>query len=126
MSTKKRERFTEEFKVAVVREVLSGQLSQEAARRKYSFSGTIQVLKWMKLYEKYGVCSLILARNPQLLMRNKDKKQKPLEQLELEARIKLLEQQLEDQSLLREMYDRMIDIAEKEYKIPIRKKPNTK
>lgn len=41
-------------------------------------------------------------------------------------RIKELERLLEDEQLRSEAYRRMIDIAEKEYHVPIRKKPNTK
>jgi hypothetical protein len=51
---------------------------------------------------------------------------KPASTLELEAKIKLLERQLEDERLRAEMYDRMIDLAEKMYKIPVRKNSNTK
>jgi transposase-like protein len=45
---------------------------------------------------------------------------------ELQKRIKQLEQQLLDSQLKEEAYRRMIDIAEKELKVSIRKKPNTK
>jgi hypothetical protein len=45
---------------------------------------------------------------------------------ELERRIKELENQLLDSQLKEEAYRRMIDIAEKDLKISIRKKPNTK
>mgnify|MGYP003553276454 CR=1 FL=1 len=41
-------------------------------------------------------------------------------------KIKQLEQQLLDSQLKEEAYRRMIDIAEKELKVSIRKKPNTK
>ena len=44
----------------------------------------------------------------------------------LENRIKDLERQLEDERLRSQMYNRMIEIAETEFKVPIRKKPNTK
>ena len=44
----------------------------------------------------------------------------------LEKRIKELERLLEDEQLRSEAYSRIIDIAEKEFHIPIRKKPNTK
>jgi transposase len=121
----KRGQYTEEFKRKVVCEVLSGAISKEAAKRKYDLRGNTQVLQWLRIYEKYGVCRLPLARNSYLSMPQK-KKIKPGLQSELEARIKLLEQRLEDESLLREMYSRMINIAEKEYKIDIRKKSNTK
>lgn len=43
-----------------------------------------------------------------------------------EARIKELERLLEDEQLRSEAYSRMIDIAEKEFQVPIRKKPSTK
>ncbi|OYZ29813.1 MAG: hypothetical protein B7Y24_14455 [Sphingobacteriales bacterium 16-39-50] len=42
------------------------------------------------------------------------------------ARIKQLERQLEDEQLRSEAYNKMIDIAERELNIPIRKKSNTK
>lgn len=45
---------------------------------------------------------------------------------ELEKRIKKLERLLADEQLRSEAYQRIIDIAEKEFHIPIRKKPNTK
>ena len=44
----------------------------------------------------------------------------------LEKRIKELERLLEDEQLRSEAYNRIIDIAEKEFNLPIRKKPNTK
>ena len=44
------------------------------------------------------------------------------QQLEIE----LLKKELEDAKLLAQGYRRMIEIAEQELKIPIRKKPNTK
>jgi len=113
-------RFSEEFKRQVVLEVLSGKLSKEAAKRKYSLKGNTQVLYWIRNYQKSGRCSVSLSL-PVMA-----KQERTTKEMELESKIKLLEQQLQDQSLLREMYDRMIDIAEKEYKIPIRKKPDTK
>ena len=43
-----------------------------------------------------------------------------------QKRIELLTKELEDAKLLAEGYRRMIELAEKELKISIRKKPNTK
>ena len=43
-----------------------------------------------------------------------------------QEKIKFLEKELEDAKLLAEGYRRMIEIAESELKIPIRKKPNTR
>lgn len=120
-----RGQYSEQFKKQVVLEVLSGKISKEAAKRKYRLKGNTQVLRWLRYYEQYGVCSLTLSRNSYQSMSQKKKEKSP-EHLALEAKIKQLEQRLEDESLLKEMYSRMIDIAEREYKIPIRKKSNTK
>jgi transposase len=57
-------------------------------------------------------------------LKNKSAKKSPrtAEQQEID----LLKKQLEDARLLAEGYRRMIEIAETELKLPIRKKPNTK
>jgi len=49
-----------------------------------------------------------------------------LSEATLLTRIKELECQLEDEQLRSEAYNRMIDIAERNLNIPIRKKSNTK
>jgi transposase-like protein len=120
----KNQRYSEDFKLKIVKEVLSGELSNLEAKQKYRLGGNSDVSKWVKYYKEYGVCSLSLVQKPSFV------KDKPLPnrptKLQLEAQIKLLEQKLQDESLLREMYSRMIDIAEREYKISIRKKPGAK
>lgn len=45
---------------------------------------------------------------------------------ELKARIARLERELEDARLMRDFYDEMINIAEKDFNIPIRKKGGAK
>ena len=55
---------------------------------------------------------------------DKSKKSQPLTQEQ--EQIEFLKKELEDAKLLAEGYRRMIEIAESELKIPIRKKPNTK
>lgn len=109
------------FKLQVVAEVESGELSIKGALRKYGIQAHSTVLTWIR---KYGTFDR--EYQVQRLM-NKTPEQKILE---LEQRIKLLERQkasLEKQVELAEeksiFFDIMIDIAEKEYKIPIRKKP---
>ena len=58
----------------------------------------------------------------------KSKKQKtPVsEQTALLEKIKLLELKLEEEKLRSEMFSRMVEIAEKDLNIPIRKKYNTR
>jgi transposase-like protein len=55
---------------------------------------------------------------------DKPKKKHPL--TPEQEQIELLKKELEDAKLLAEGYRRMIEIAESELKIPIRKKPNTR
>jgi hypothetical protein len=55
-----------------------------------------------------------------------DKIDREKEPVGLQKDIQALEKQLQDAQLKVEAYELMIDIAEKEFKIPIRKKSNTK
>ena len=108
------------FKLQVVGEVERGELSQNQAKKKYGIQGASTVRNWI---EKFGN----FDRSYEL----KKKKMKSPEQkiFELEQRVKLLEKQ--NKSLAHELeqtdkkaifFDMMIDIAEQELKIPIRKK----
>ena len=126
MRVEKAGEYPEELRQKIVKEVLAGKLTKAEARTQYQIGGNSRIIEWIRNYEKYGFCTLLSAQRLPLLMPQKDNRDMPSHQQELEARIKLLESRLKDESLLREMYSRMIDIAEKEYKITIRKKSNTK
>ena len=112
--------YSQSFKLQVVREVDSGGLSATAATRKYGIQGSHTVVNWIR---KYG----ILDRDLQVkLTMDKTPEQKLLE---LEAKVRLLERQkcsLEQRLKFQQdkavMFDMMINIAEKELKVPIRKK----
>ena len=108
------------FKLQVVGEVERGELSQNQARKKYGIQGSATIRNWIEKFGKFD-------RTYEL----KSQKMKSPEQkiLELEQKIKLLERK--NKSLERELemtdkkavfFDMMIDIAEEELKIPIRKK----
>ena len=81
-----------------------------------------QILRWMR---QLGYVENNLPSRSLSLPIMSDNKPKPAVE-ELQKKIKQLEQQLLDSQLKEEAYRRMIDIAEKELKISIRKKPNTK
>lgn len=119
--------FSESFKRSVVEQVNNGLISKEEARRRYGIKSKSGILLWQRNYQKYGRCSLNLPIDTFLL---KPKKQSlaaaSSSETTLLARIKELERQLEDEQLRSDAYKRMIDIAEKELQIPIRKKSNTK
>jgi|SRR5580698_1307010 transposase len=119
-------RYSEGFKRAVIEEYVRTGRPKNEIQRRYEIKANSAIHRWLKElgymdpYENNS--KLELTTVPEMT-----KKHKPLPRLtELELRIKLLERRLEDEQLRSEMYKRMIDIAEKQYKIPIRKNSNTK
>jgi transposase-like protein len=107
------------FKLNVVQEVELGQLTVTQAKNKYGIHGRSTVLTWLRKYGNFD------WENQSPSEMSKSPSQKILE---LEAKVKLLEKQknrLEDQLKYSDdkavIFDMMINIAEKEYNIPIRK-----
>lgn len=108
------------FKLQVVGEVERGELSATAASRKYGIQGGHTVVNWLR---KYGT----FDRELQVKFTMEKTPEQKL--LELEAKVRMLEKQkksLEQQLKFQQdkaiMFDMMIDIAENELNIPIRKK----
>ena len=111
--------YSHSFKLSVVREVESGELSIKGALRRYGIQSHSTVLRWVR---KFGT----FDRELQVKFMEKSFEQKLFE---LEAQVRLLERQkasLEQQLKFQQdkaiMFDMMIDIAENELNIPIRKK----
>lgn len=107
------------FKLSVVKEVERGELSIGAAARKYGIQNPSTVTMWLRKYGNFDWQNQTPSNMP------KTPEQKILE---LEQQVKLLEKQkaflekqveTSDKKVL--IFDMMIDLAEKEYKIPIRK-----
>ena len=123
----KNQQLSESFKRHVVDQVTSGLMSKEEARRRYGIKSKSGILRWQRNFEKYGRCSLNLLIDTSFLKAKKSSTTKPdSSEAALLARVKQLERQLEDEQLRSEAYNKMIDIAERELNIPIRKKSNTK
>lgn len=108
------------FKMQVIGEVESGLIGIKAAQRKYGIQGDATVRTWLR---KYGSLDW---ENKSYLTLEKSPEQKLLE---LEAKVLLLEKQkaslekkLEETDKKVIIFDMMIDIAEEELNIPIRKK----
>lgn len=111
--------YTLTFKLNVVKEVESGQLSTIEAQKKYGIQGHATVLNWLRKYGKFDWENQTPSNMP------KSPEQRILE---LEAKVKLLEKQkaqLEHQNYIADskavIFDMMIDLAEKEYNIDVRK-----
>lgn len=126
-STVKRPTFyTEAFKRHVVEEHLRTGSPKCHIQEKYGIHGKSAIFNWMLAlgYAPVSPRTLILAPKRVIVL---EKKHKPAEGSDdARQRIEELERQLEDERLRSEMYLRMIEIAETEYKLPIRKKPGTK
>lgn len=108
------------FKLQVIQEIETGQLGIKAAQRKYGIQGNATVRTWLL---KHGSLDW---ENKSHLNLEKSPEQRLLE---LEAKVKLLEKQkaslekkLEFTDKKAIIFDMMIDVAEEELKIPIRKK----
>jgi transposase len=108
------------FKLQVVHEIESGELSMTAATRKYGIQARSSVRNWLRKYGTFDWENQTPSNMP------KSQEQKILE---LEAKVKLLEKQkafLAHQADRADrkavLFDMMIDLAEKEFNIPIRKK----
>ena len=107
------------FKMAVVQEVERTGIGVCAVARKYGIQSESTVTTWLRKYGNFDIS------NKTTKPMEKSKEQKLLE---LEERVKLLERQnnrlqheLEMKDHKVAFFDMMIDMAEKEFKIDIRK-----
>jgi transposase-like protein len=111
--------YTLTFKLNVVKEVESGELSISQAQKKYGIQGDSTIGNWLRKYGNFdweNQTPSNMAKSPEQRI------------LELEAKVRLLEKQkaqLERQNHIADskaiIFDMMIDIAEEEYKIDVRK-----
>ena len=108
------------FKLAVVQEIEQGLLGVKEAHDKYGIQGSHTVATWLKKYGNFDMS------NKSASVMSKSIEQKLLE---LEQKVRLLEKQkaalehqLERSDKKAIFFDMMIDIAEEEFLIPIRKK----
>jgi len=115
-------RFPNDFKLQVVQEYLSTDLSQKELMDKYNIRGNNTIKLWMR---KFDVQTPSQQQLELQRIMAKEKEKTPYER-ELEARVRRLESQLEDEKLRTLALSTMIDIAEKELKISIRKKSGAK
>ncbi len=112
---KKDNYYSDEFKKSVVKEVLSGLLRKDEARRKYGIKGKSAILDWIRKFDT--------AESPQMRKRRQQNSDKTEE---LEAQNKRLKAELELERLRTLSLNVMIDMAEEQFKIPIRKKSGAK
>jgi transposase len=120
--------FTDEEKRVIIEDYLSGNETKRAVFQRYSGHaeehGTL--LRWMY---RFGYEDKSSNSSTFVDMSSKKKKEiesSDFEMLKLKKRIEELEKQLQTAEMKAIAFSTMVDIAEKEFNIPIRKKHNTK
>lgn len=114
--------YTDEFKLKVVHEYLSTDKSVRVLKREYGFGGNNNISKWMS---KFGLKTPTEEQIKVQSLMSKERQKSPHE-IELEAKVKKIEEALELERLRTLALSTMIDIAERDLKISIRKKSGTK
>jgi transposase len=128
--------FTQEEQHSIIQEMLTNGLSKKAIWKKYTGQQEEhgQLLRWMKklgypivgrsIRTNFNTKSNGMSTKKKVIKVNQN--EESFENLQLKKRIFELEKQLKDAELKAIAFSTMVDIAEKEFKIPIRKKLNTK
>ena len=116
--------YSEAFKLQVVHEVENGEIGITAARKKYGIQGHATIRTWIEKYgnfdKRYQIKSSMKKSIEQELMELRQQVKL------LEKKNKLLSKELDQTDKKALFFDMMIDIAEKEFNIPIRKKSLSK
>ena len=112
-----RQQFTEAFKLQVIEDVLSGRLSREQARRVYNIRGNSAVLYWIRKFN--GIENY---KKPGLSLGDYMSTQSSVEAKSLELQIKQLEQQLAHERLRADLWQQMVETAEQDLGLDIKKK----
>jgi transposase len=110
--------YTEEFKLKIVDEVLSGKLNRHQASKLYGIRGNATITYWIRQMEglpgKGGITSDEISNFSSMKQNIKDKK--------LEEENKELRELLRVAELRADVWQRAVEIAEKEFEIEIIKK----
>lgn len=107
------------FKLSVVREVESGSIGVKAAARKYGIQGHGTITEWRRKYGNLDTSYqtiLPMTKTPQQKIFELEQKVRILEKEKL-----FLEQEMINASDKANILDRLIELAEQEYNIKVRK-----
>lgn len=130
---KRNKYFSDMEKHVIIREVLSSDCTKREIWKKYTGQEEEhgQILRWMRQlgYDEavFKNTSKYVLTLPLMKKQEKsDKLNESVENIELKKRIVEMEKQLQDAEMKATAFSTMVDVAEKEFNIPIRKKSNTK
>lgn len=118
MARRKPRTYTKAFKLKVVEEVMSGQLSQAQAQDKYGIGGHSCIREWMLTFS--GIAHPKTYRGqlpvdyPTMALKNTED--------ELRTQIEQLKEQLAHQTLRADLWQKAVEVAERDLGIAIKKK----
>lgn len=121
--------FSDHEKKLIIEDYLSGNETKQSVYSRYTGypAENGKIIMWMR---KFGIEDKFVKNTNFVSMptRKKDKEHnsEDFETLKLKKRIAELEKQLQTAEMKAIAFSTMVDIAEKEFNIPIRKKHNTK
>ena len=115
-------RFPDELAYQIVQEYLSTDISQSELKKKYNFGGNGNIYRWMC---KFGVTKPNTEEINLSRVMSQEKESNPRER-ELELKISKLEDELQREKFKALALNTLIDVAESDLNIEIRKKPGTK
>ena len=106
-------RYSLAFQQKVVREIESGELSIEDARRLYDIRGCETIQKWIRKFGKNHLLSKVVR------IEMKDEKDRVKE---LEKRIRQLESALADEHIKNAVLESLVEIARDKYGLDLKKR----
>lgn len=115
-------KFPDELIYQIVQEYLTTEITQPELMKKYNFGGPNTIYRWM---EKLGISKQDFKQITQERVMASGSSKSPRE-LELEHKIRLLEDELNKEKLKTAALSTLIDIAERDLQIDIKKKCGAK
>lgn len=116
-------RYSDALKEKVCREYLENGLSICYLSKKYQIAGHHTIKRWLCTF---GDDSMKKKPQDKMIMAKPKKEDLPMTLEQMKKRIRELERQLEDANIKVELNEKIIEIAEKQLNIQIRKKFDTK
>jgi transposase-like protein len=113
---KEKRKYSETFKWEVVKSVLEGKHTKEEARKIYGIKSNCAILYWIREFK-----GIKKYRQPSEFEMSKTK-QKEITEKEQKKRIEELEAELRKEKQRSELWKKMVEIAEEDLGVEIRKK----
>ena len=110
--------YSEEFKWRVVQEVLRGKHTKEAARKIYGIRKHSAILDWMRTFSGHSG-----IRAPDSIIVDAATMDRTKQVKELEEQIARLQEELNRERRRADLWQTMVEVAEKDLGIDIKKKP---